>query len=1060
MGKTKYSNHRYRGYLSRPILYPLVAVFFIFGGAFVALFSWHLSNSIDAEIASQIKELETVLLSDIESDARHMRVETNYIKEIPGLKQALINGDREQLLELSAPLFKQLHHHFHITHLYFTGPDRINIARAHEPSRFGDRIERYTTLKAQESGEISSGLELGILGTFTLRVVMPWYEADQLIGFIEIGEEIDHITEKIRMLLQIDALVFIDKSVLTKELWLQGIQMLGRDSDWDRFPNHIYLGHAHDGQSLFPSEIIELLSSSTNLINDKVLDVTIPQRHIKAAFMPLYDVENRRVGELLLSIDVTRWINSVYFSILLSIAIGFLANIFLISLLMRLARRTEDELNDNHEQLIRESSEKGQLHAKHIEELEAKNRALELSQSRLSESESQLSRAQQLAHLGSWEWDFEKDVVTCSDEMRAILGHSCEFNSCQMEMFNQHIHQDDRAQVRQGLAEAINGIRPFDQEYRIVRDDGSIRLIHGQAELIAHHKESSAHLIGTMQDCTTQRHTEEINRHLGNILDNASNEIILFSAESMIILQANHTAQQHLNYSEKELYSMALFEILKSVDEEQFNLSVAPLDGHISHEIQMEAELQPKDGPAYPVELRIQKSHYHSEPVYIALALDASEKRAQQQALVHQGLHDPLTNLPNRLQLTKQTLGSIKSAQITAGSVVLVLININRFQEINDTLGHNNGDRILLQYAKRIQTIMPDYCTLFHIGGDNFAILLTNFDSANINTFIHRIEATLQRPFSTERYNLSVDSSFGVAAFPEHAHNEVQLMQFAEIALKRSKEFMSGVEVYNPNLDPFSVKRLMITSHMRHAIKNGEFSLYYQPKVQGPGAIPHSAEALIRWSHKEHGFITPSEFIPLAEKTGYIREITHWVINDVLQQMAQWQERGIKIPIAINISAHNLLDPKFVQLICDLTQQWQVPHHRLTLEVTETAVMMDPEFTIAALNRLNDQGFNIAIDDYGTGYSSLSYLKQLPADELKIDCSFILHMLEDDDSYTIVYSTIELAHNLGMSVTAEGVESRAISDHLLDLGCELQQGFFFSKPLPVAEFEAWLKRDR
>ncbi|MDH3355462.1 MAG: GGDEF domain-containing phosphodiesterase, partial [Chromatiales bacterium] len=343
------------------------------------------------------------------------------------------------------------------------------------------------------------------------------------------------------------------------------------------------------------------------------------------------------------------------------------------------------------------------------------------------------------------------------------------------------------------------------------------------------------------------------------------------------------------------------------------------------------------------------------------------------------------------------------------------------------------------------------------IGGDNFAILLTDFDSANINAFIHRIESTLQRPFSAERYNLSVDSSFGVAAYPEHAHNEVQLMQFADIALKRSKEFVSGVEIYDPNLDPFSVKRLMITSHMRHAIEHNEFSLYFQPKVAGADATPHSAEALIRWKHKEHGFISPAEFIPLAEKTGYIREITHWVVDETLRQMSEWQKRDIEIPISINISAHNLLDPNFVQTICDLSDKREVPRNRITLEVTETAVMMDPEYTISVLNQLSDKGFKIAIDDYGTGYSSLSYLKQLPADELKIDCSFILNMLEDDDSYTIVYSTIELAHNLGMSVTAEGVETRAISDHLLDLKCELQQGFFFSKPLPATKFESWLQ---
>lgn len=1059
MSHKSHSNHRYRGYLSKPLLYPLAAVFFVFGSCFIALFFWSLSGYINDEISHQMHELEGIYQADIESDAHHMSFEASYMKEIPGLKEALKKKDREQLLRLSSPLYERLKHHFHITHLYFTGADRVNLLRVHNPSRYGDTINRHTTIMAEKSRKISYGLELGVMGTFTLRVVMPWYEDGTLIGFIEIGEEIEHITQQIRELFQVDIQLFINKKMLNKEEWQNGMAMLWRNGEWARFPDHIYIPHELNNKIYFASEVTERLSAPATIIEDRLIDITIPQRHVKAAFMPLYDVQKQHVGELLISIDVSRWLNSVYFLIFISIVLAIMANVILIFLFMRLAHRTENELNDANELHIKETTEKSRLQTIHIDELETKNRALELAQNRLGESEDQLQRAQHLAHLGSWEWNIDKDIVSCSDEIRTIIGLSCEHGSCQMEDMNRYIHTDDRAHVRRGLSEAINGGKSFDQEYRIVRTDGSIRLVHGQAELTKNHgRDGSTHLIGTMQDLTEQKHTEEINRHLGSILDNASNEIILFSADSNMILQANHTAQQHLNYGEAKLYSMTIFDIIKQLDKEKFRQRIASLNNRSNHEIQIEVEFKPRDSLPYLVELRIQKSHYQSEPVYIALALDISEKQAQQRALIHQGLHDPLTNLPNRLQLTKQTLEAVKNAQISDGSVMLILININRFQEINDTLGHNNGDQILLQYAKRIQSIMPDYGTLFHIGGDNFAILLSSFDSSNINAFIHRIESALHRPFSTEKYNLTIDSSFGVAAYPEHAHNEVQLMQFADIALKRSKEYLSGFEIYDPNLDPFSVKRLMITSHMRHAIERHEFSLHFQSKVEGADNRPHSAEALIRWNHQEHGFISPAEFIPLAEKTGYIREITQWVINEALCQMAEWKKRGIEIPVSINISAHNLLDPNFVQSIAELSDKWDIQRSKLTLEVTETAVMMDPEYTISVLNQLSDKGYKIAIDDYGTGYSSLSYLKQLPADELKIDCSFILNMLNDDDSYTIVYSTIELAHNLGMSVTAEGVESQAISDHLHDLGCELQQGFFFSKPLPADEFVAWLQQ--
>ncbi len=934
-------NNLYRGYLSKPILYPLFFVFFLFGGSFIAIFSWDLYKSIDHESANQIRALEGILESDIQSDIHHMTVLLDDIKFIPGLKEAFKNRDRENLFKLANSFYRRVNQHLYVTHFYFSDADRVNLLRVHNPSRYGDRIDRYTTLQAEKSGNISYGMELGVMGSFTLRVVLPWYENGALIGFIEIGEEIDHITQKLRDRLNAELQIFIYKKMLAKDDWQSEMKMLQRDGNWDRFPKHVYIPSDAEQNAPFAKEVNRLLLAPTTLVEGDILDFNTPQKYIKAAFMPLFDVQKNKVGNLLISIDATRWQDNLYFSIIITIAIAILANTLLVVLFMRLARRAENKLDQTHQQLADEADVRDRLQEIHIEELEAKNRALELSQSRLGESEGQLQKTQQLTH------------------------------------------------------------------------------------------------------------------HLGNVLDNSSNEIIIIDADSKTILRINNTALQHLNYSEAEIHNINIFDILVGLDEDQLNRCTASLDSRQSHEVQIEAQFIPKDSLPYHVELRIQKSQYESNPVFIVQALDISEKFAQQQALVHQGLHDPLTELPNRMQLTKLIQEVITNAQDANSAVVLVLININRFQEINDTIGHNNGDQILLQYARRIQSIMSKQGTLFHIGGDNFAILLSNFSSANINAFIYRIDSILQRPFSVASYNLTIDSSFGVAAFPKHAHNEIQLMQFAEIALKRSKEQLSGFEIYDPNLDPFSLKRLMITSHMRHAIERNEFSIYYQPKVRSEGASPHSAEALIRWQHPEHGFISPEQFIILAEKTGYIREITQWVINETFEQMAEWKKEGIKIPISINISAHNLLDPNFIHCIDELSSKWNVRCSTVTLEVTETAVMMDPEYTISVLNQMSEKGYKIALDDYGTGYSTLSYLKQLPADELKIDSSFIRNMLDDDDSYTIVYSTIELAHNLGMSVTAEGVENLELSEQLHDLGCELQQGYFFSKPLPADEFVAW-----
>ncbi|NOR51459.1 MAG: hypothetical protein GQ470_02465, partial [Gammaproteobacteria bacterium] len=427
MGSNSHSDHRYRGYLSKPLLYPLAAIFFVFGGCFIALLFWSLSNVIDDEISHQIHELEGIYQADIERDTHLIIDETSYIKDVPGLKEALKKKDRQRLLELSSALYKRLNHNRNITHLYFTDADRINLLRVHNPSRYGDRIDRYTTLMAEKSGEISYGLELGVLGTFTLRVVMPWYENDILIGFLEIGEEIDHITQKIRKILNVDIQVFINKKMLNKVEWHNGMAMLGRDGEWDRFPNHIYIPHHMNKEPFFSDEVAKRLSTPAALIDDGLMDITIPQKRIKAAFMPLYDVQKQRVGELLISIDVSRWLNSIYLLIFIAIAIAILANIILVFLFVRLAHRTEDELNDANERHIRETAEKSRLQVIHINELEAKNRALELTQNRLGESENQLQRAQHLAHLGSWEWDYKKGIVSCSDEICSIIGLSCKF---------------------------------------------------------------------------------------------------------------------------------------------------------------------------------------------------------------------------------------------------------------------------------------------------------------------------------------------------------------------------------------------------------------------------------------------------------------------------------------------------------------------------------------------------------------------------------------------------------------------------------------------------------
>ena len=429
----------------------------------------------------------------------------------------------------------------------------------------------------------------------------------------------------------------------------------------------------------------------------------------------------------------------------------------------------------------------------------------------------------------------------------------------------------------------------------------------------------------------------------------------------------------------------------------------------------------------------------------------------QNNILVHQALHDHLTDLPNRYVLSDRLQQAIYYCSREGLPVSLLLLDLKRFKEINDTLGHRSGDTLLKQIGPRLKSILWEPDTIARVDGDVFAVLLPKVGKNNLDIVINKITAALEKPFPVDDLELETSVTIGVAIFPESGKDPDGLIRQAHVALFQTKKNGRDFTIYSAEADPHSIEQLTLMSELRQALNNNELELYYQPKIDLKTQQVIGAEALIRWQHPERGFIPPDDFIPKAEQSGLIRPLTSWVLEHALKQSHDWYNRGINISIAVNVSQRSLYDQQLTEQIAELMQKMKIGACSLDIEITETAIMADPVHSLATLYALKLMGIKLSIDDFGTGFTSLSHLKELPIDELKIDKSFVMNMAKDNKDVVIVSTIIELAHSMGRSVVAEGVESQETMSMLIALGCDTAQGFYMTKPLPALEFENWLK---
>jgi len=583
----------------------------------------------------------------------------------------------------------------------------------------------------------------------------------------------------------------------------------------------------------------------------------------------------------------------------------------------------------------------------------------------------------------------------------------------------------------------------------------------------------SAHFIGRhigqfFQRKMAEHALRESEAHFRSVVEQASDSFYIHDGDGRFI-DVNQHGCNSLGHTREQLLSMSFLDIDVDMSPDE----LAHLQRQVANgaPIVVESRHRRRDGTTFPVEIRMGPIKIDGQEYLLSLVRDVSERKALEEHIQHLAFHDSLTHLPNRAMFNRQLQHAILQAQRYNKRLAVLFIDLDRFKNINDTLGHDAGDRLLKEMARRLGMSMRGgevaqqpggVGMVARLGGDEFVILLEDVtDTPQIGKIANRLLATMVREYLLEGQLIHMTASIGISVFPEDGHNEFSLMKHADIAMYRAKASgKNAFQFYSSQMDVHSTRLLALESGLRRAIERDELALHYQPKVDVHTGRVSGVEALVRWKHPDLGLVPPSHFIPLAEETGLIIPLSKWVLREACEQGTAWRRQGLPpVRIAVNLSARQFIDDSLIEQTGKTLQETGMDPALLEFEITESMMMYNSDKTIEVLSAFRSMGIHIAIDDFGIGYSSLSHLKQFPIDIIKMDRSFVKDIPADQADAAIADAIIAMGKRLGIRVVAEGVETHAQLVFLRERGCDEIQGYYFSKPLPAGEFAHYLRRN-
>ncbi|MBI5450969.1 MAG: EAL domain-containing protein [Gammaproteobacteria bacterium] len=1020
--KSNMSVHIQRLSLKAILLLPLAASLAVFAAVHLYTFT-HLEAEYSAEyVDNAFLSAQRVFRSAVRANTDKLSATLTVISQDEALKRAMLAGDRQALLRRAKPVLESLRREYGVTHFYFIRPDRGVFLRVHQPDSHGDVIDRFTAKQAQTTGKLAAGLELGPAGTFTLRTVVPWRDGDRLIGYLELGEEISNILDSIREVLGLELFVTVKKRYLSQQDWAQGMAMLSRQGEWDSLPDSVVIFQTRPSTS---STIHEALAQE-DLPAHTHAELSDQKNKLHTGHITLSDAGGREVGNMLLLRDVTARNADSRHDIMLAGGVSFGLGGALLWFFYLVIGRVEKRLAS--------------------------------SQAVIKRSEARFRGLVESSSDWIWEVDANARYVYASPKVKDLLGY--EPDEVLGKTPFDFMPPEEAGRISHDFASIAAERRPFQAlENRSLHRDGRIVVLETSGMPILNQDGDLLGYRGVDRDITARKCAEKIiqesAQRLSLYFQQTPLAVIEWDMEFMVV-NWNPAAEKIFGYTKAEAVGRHAMELIlpesaKSHVAQMWKNLLTGRSGFRSTN-----ENITKDGKTIYCEwYNTPLIDVGSRVIGVAsLAQDVTEQMRAAERVSYLAYYDDLTGLPNRMLFKDRLSQAFTEADRKQRLAGIMLMDLDHFKDVNDTLGHEAGNALLQAVAKRLQDCFRPSDTVARFGGDEFAVVLADVGHADdvVQVAQHAADG-FKEPFDILGHQIFVTFSMGITLYPFDDGDVENLLRNADSAMYAAKAAgRNCYRFYAATMTARATARLALQTGLRRALDQEEFILHYQPQLDIGSNRIIGVEALVRWQHPDKGMISPAQFIPVAEDAGLIVPLGEWVLRTACLQAKAWQEQGVlDVGMAVNLSARQFREPLFSRRALEIVNETGLDPHSLELEITESILVEGMKSVSAVLQEFKRAGIMISLDDFGTGYSSLSYLKRFPIDKLKIDQSFVRDVLTDSNDAVLVRAIIALARALRIRVIAEGVETQDHLDFLCAEGCDEIQGYHIARPMPAEQ---------